>query len=144
MLEGMKSELHLLLTSVGRRVELVRAFRGAFQRLGLSGKIFATERDWLAPAAHCVDHCFLVPPTCDPTYPSILSEICRTHGIRLVLPLIDPDIPILAGIKQALGEEGTIAGVVNTEAAAIGADKWKTYQFFSRLGLATPRTWLAR
>lgn len=136
-------EVNVLLTSVGRRVELVRAFREAYARLGIGGKIFATDSDWLAPAAHHVDHCTLVPEVIDPRYPRILLDICRRHRIDLVLPLIDPDIPILAEIKELLAADGTRAAVVDRGAAAIGADKWSTFQFFSRIGLPTPESWLA-
>ena len=52
---------NILLTSVGRRVELVRAFRSVYTEFGLPGRIFATDVDWLAPAMQFVDSAHLVP-----------------------------------------------------------------------------------
>ena len=137
----MVANLNILLTSVGRRVELVRSFRAAYQRLGMTGKILATDTDWLAPAAHLVDRCFVVPPTPSSEYPQSIRKICREHQVRLVLPLIDPDIPILSRIASELFTTETIAGVVEPQAAEIGADKWQTCRFFAELGLETPKSW---
>ncbi|HHH82980.1 MAG TPA: hypothetical protein ENL35_08315, partial [Chloroflexi bacterium] len=44
------SEINLLFTSVGRRVELMNAFREAYARLGLRGRLVAPDTDPLAPA----------------------------------------------------------------------------------------------
>lgn len=140
----MKTPLNVLLTSVGRRAELVRSFRAAYQRLGLAGKIFATDADWLAPAAHLVDRCFLVPPCTDTRLPAILREICNQYDVGLVLPLIDPDIPILARLANDLANSKTRFGVVAPAAAEIGGDKWRTCSFFRALDLATPQTWLGQ
>ena len=41
--------VNILFTSVGRRVELVRAFRRAYERLKLAGRIVAVDIDPLAP-----------------------------------------------------------------------------------------------
>jgi carbamoyl-phosphate synthase large subunit len=137
----MVAPLNILLTSVGRRGELVRSFRAAYQRLGIDGRILATDADWLAPAAHLVDRCFVVPPTHTPEFPQVIRKICAEHDVRLVLPLIDPDIPVLSRLAPDLVSILTIVGVVGQQAAAIGADKWQTSRFFAELGLATPRTW---
>ncbi len=49
------SNVNLLFTSAGRRVELLRAFRRAYEALGIGGSITITDIDPLAPttASHC-------------------------------------------------------------------------------------------
>jgi carbamoyl-phosphate synthase large subunit len=132
----------ILFTSVGRRVELMRYFRRALDALQLEGPLLATDIDVLAPAFQIVDRGYLVPRVHEDGYIDRLVEICEHEQVRLVLPLIDPDIPRLAAARARFEAVGTIVGVVPAEGAAICSDKWKTYQFFQQLGLATPQSWL--
>lgn len=138
----MTSSTSVLFTSAGRRVELLRAFKRAYADLGLRGNTVAVDIDRLAPALQEADRCYIVPPLSDPAYISTLSEICRRERVHLIFPLIDPDIPVLAQHRQELEATGARVVVVSQEAAATTADKWLTYQFFRRLDVPTPRSWL--
>jgi len=134
--------VNVLFTSVGRRVELLRAFRRACQSLGLDGRIVAVDIDPLAPALQAADRPYVVPRLTEPDYVPALVEICRCEAIDMLFPLIDPDIPVLARHRGALEATGARLAVVSPEAAALTADKWATTQFFRRLNLPTPRSWL--
>jgi carbamoyl-phosphate synthase large subunit len=134
--------VNLLFTSVGRRVELLRAFRRAYQALELEGRIVAADVDPLAPALQLADRPYLVPRLTESGYIPTLVEICRREQISLILPLIDPDIPVLAKNRAAIEATGARPAVVSPEAAATTADKYLTTQFFRELGLSTPRSWL--
>jgi carbamoyl-phosphate synthase large subunit len=138
----MRKTLNVLFTSVGRRVELLRAFRQAYADLGLSGNIVAVDIDPLAPALQEADRPYIVPRLSEPNYIPTLVEICRRERIHLIFPLIDPDIPVLARHRQVLESTGARVVVVPEESANIAADKWLTYQFFLKLGIPTPRSWL--
>lgn len=134
--------LNTLFTSVGRRVELVRAFRSAYTRLGLDGNIVALDIDPLAPALRLADRPYIVPRLSSTEYLSTVLEICRREEIGLVLPLIDPDIPVLARAKYEIEQTGARVGVVSAHAAELTGDKWLTQEFFRSLGLHTPISWL--
>lgn len=134
--------MNILFTSVGRRVELLRAFRKAFVHLGVDGRISGTDVDALAPALQVIDRPHLVPTVDDPTYVDVLARVCQEDNIDLVYPLIDPDIPILADAAERLAETGAVIGVMSPQAVATITDKWTTYQFFRQLGIATPDSWL--
>jgi len=123
------SEINLLFTSVGRRVELMNAFREAYARLGLRGRLVATDIDPLAPALQNVDRAYLV-------------QICEQEDIRLIFPLIDPDIPLLARHAEDFRSVGAQAVVGSPDAADLTRDKWKTHAFLDELGVPAPRTWL--
>lgn len=137
-----KHDVNLLFTSVGRRVELMRAFRRAYAGLDLPGRIVATDIDPLAPALHEVDVPYLVPRFTTPDYIPALVDICQREQITAIFPLIDPDIPLLAQHRTALEATGARLAVVPTAAAAIAADKWLTYRFFVDTGIPTPQSWL--
>lgn len=136
---------NILFTSVGRRVELMRLFRASYRALSDDGHIVATDIDSLAPALHALgagDKTYLVPRSSDESFVSRLLEICTKERIDLVLPLIDPDIPVLANEGQRFNEMGILAGSVNSRAAAITRDKWETVGFLRSLGIPVPETWL--
>jgi carbamoyl-phosphate synthase large subunit len=137
-----KNEFNVLFTSVGRRVELLRAFRSAYHALQLPGRIVAVDIDPLASALREAGCPYIVPRLMDSDYIPTLIKICRHERINLIFPLIDPDISVLAMNRQVFQTAGAHPAVVSPEAADIAADKWKTSQFFNRLGLSTPRSWL--
>lgn len=136
------SLINLLFTSVGRRVELLRAFKNAYQALALEGHIIGLDIDPIAPALNVVDCPYIVPRLSHPNYLEKLCQICRREKVDLIFPLIDPDIPFLAQHRQRLAEAGAKVVVVPEESAAIAADKWQTGHFFRNLNLTTPKSWL--
>lgn len=134
--------MNVLFTSAGRRVELLRSFRAAYQRLSLAGRVVVTDIDPLAPAIQVADAHYMVPRYTSPDYVPALAEICRREQINVVFPLIDPDIPILAHHRAALEATGTQLAVVSAEAAAVARDKWMTRALFESVDLPVPRSWL--
>lgn len=135
-------ETNLLFTSAGRRVELLRAFRKAYADLGIAGRIIAVDMDPLAPALHEADASFILPPLSDPSYASALIDICRREPVALVVPLIDPDIAVLASLAEQVEAVGARPLVLSRESVAVTADKWLTHGFFEEVGVPVPRTWL--
>jgi carbamoyl-phosphate synthase large subunit len=133
--------INVLFTSVGRRVELLRAFHRAYQSLELSGHIVAVDIDPLASALQEADCSYIVPRLSDPAYPPVLVEICKREQVHMVFPLIDPDIPVLAQYRQEIEATGAHVIVVSEEAANLTADKWQTYCFFQKIGVPTPMSW---
>lgn len=131
-----------MFTSVGRRVELVRAFRAAYQELGLQGSIIALDIDPLAPALQLASRPYIVPRVDSPSYLPAVLEICRKEQADLIFPLIDPDIPVLAASRATIEETGARLALIPASAVAITGDKWLTGEFFRNLKLPTPRSWL--
>jgi carbamoyl-phosphate synthase large subunit len=122
-------------------VELVRAFRRAYEKLGLPGRVVAADHDPLAPSLHVADRSFVVPPMSSPDYIPSLRKICRDEGVGLIFPLIDPDIAVLAAHRVLLEADGARLASVPLEAAATTADKWETLGVFRSLGLRVPMSW---
>ena len=133
--------VNVLFTSVGRRVELMREFRKAYGELGLRGSIVATDIDPLAPALQEVDRYYMVPRLNDERYLPTLAGICGQESIQLIFPLIDPDIPVLAGGRHRLEKAGARLTSLSASEATTANDKLLTHEFFQSLGLRTPRTW---
>lgn len=129
---------NILFTSAGRRVSLIRQFRKSLQDLSLPGKIVTTDLQKNAPAPFVADFRELVPRVTDPTYIEVLKAICRRHHIRLLVPLIDSELHLLAPHKQAFSDIGVTMLVSGPEVNDICFDKRKTAIFFQKAGVRTP------
>ena len=79
-----------MLTSVGQRVDIARAFRGA------GATVLGVDADPLAPALYHCDLHVIVPRIADPEYVPTLARLRADHDVRLVVPLNDLDFPVLA------------------------------------------------
>ena len=103
--------MNVLFTSVGRRVELLKAFRAAYRSLQLEGRIVALDVDPLAPALQLADEPYIVPSVNSPDYVPALIGICAEERVEVVFPLIDPDIQVLAQHCAKLEAAGTKVAV---------------------------------
>ena len=112
------------------------------QELGVVGTIVATDMEHLAAGLRVADRHYIVPSVSSPEYPGRTLENCRKEGITAIFPLIDPDIPVLASLRNELFRCGVKSAVVSEAAAETTGDKWKTYLFFDQLSIPTPKTWL--
>jgi len=127
---------NVLLTSVGRRVSLVRFFK---ESLGSRGYVFAADCDSTAPGLYFADRGFLLPKVTDRNYVPVLMERCKELGIKLVVPLIDPELPVLAKAKDLFIQEGIIPLVSDYEVVMITYDKLQTAKFFDEYRIPAPR-----
>ncbi len=133
----MAGPYHVLLSSAGRRVALLRLFREALVQLGLEGQVYAADISPLASAFQAADDRFLVPRCDDPAFIPAMLELCRRRRIRLLVPTIDPELPIYAAHRRDFAAIGTTVAVGGPELAALGADKVRTHTWLSEQGLPT-------
>src|SRR3954471_11513148 len=96
----MTKQFNVLLSSAGRRVGLLRLFRAALADLQLPGKIVACDVTPLAAAWQEADIRCLVPRCNAPDYIERLTQICLQHDVRLIVPTIDTELPVLAAHRQ--------------------------------------------
>src|SRR5690606_32947770 len=96
----------VLISSAGRRVELLRGFRRALAALGLDGRIIATAAAWDYSVVHEAVEGFLVRRLDDPAYVPALLELCEKQAVDLVVPTIDTEMPAWVASRhefEALG-----------------------------------------
>jgi carbamoyl-phosphate synthase large subunit len=122
-----------MLTSVGQRVDIVRAFRAA------GAVTLGVDADPLAPALYHCDLRIVVPRIADPAYVSTLADLRKKHDVQLVVPLNDLDFPVLARERAALAP--ALVLLPDAEASARMSDKLDAHHFFAANGIASPRSW---
>ncbi len=135
----MAKPVNILFEAAGRRVSLVRAFRKALDATGIAGKTIAANSDRRAAALYVADLAEIVPRVSAPDYIEALLGLCRKHEVSLLVPLIDPALPVLAARASEFAGVGTRLMVSSPEAIAIGANKIATGAFFRANGFRTPQ-----
>jgi carbamoyl-phosphate synthase large subunit len=132
---------NILITSAGRRAKLLAAFQRELATLLPEGRVFGADvRPELSVACQLASGSFAVPPIDDRSYVPRLLEICREHEIALVVPTIDPELPVLAKHRAAFAESGVNVAVSDESYIQICGDKRKTEPWFLERGLYVPKT----
>jgi carbamoyl-phosphate synthase large subunit len=125
-----KRDFAVLLTGVGKRYDIVSAFRQ-------HAVVVAADPNPLAPAQYAADHRYPVPRIDDPDYVPALERLCERHDVRAVVPLTDLDLEVLAVARR----DGRLpAFVPDPEIARSTFDKYETHLLLERHGLPSPPT----
>jgi carbamoyl-phosphate synthase large subunit len=123
----------VLLTSVGQRVDIARAFRDA------GATTLGVDADPFAPALYHCDLHAIVPRIADPAYVPALAVLRDEHEARLVVPLNDLDFPVLARERERLAP--ALVLLPDPEVSTRMSDKLEAHRFFVASGIPSPRSW---
>lgn len=133
----MSSSFNVLISSAGRRVELMDNFRDALQRLGLEGRVLAIDMSRQSPAFHMADEAFLVPRCTSPEFIPRVLALCEEQKIDLIIPTIDTELAIYAENRDIFAAKGVTIAVSSPEVIAIANDKRATHEWLTQQGLPT-------
>ncbi len=131
--------MKILFTSVGRRVELMQAFHSAAERLEVDLTIIGADITKSAPALQFCDKMEIVCRISDNNYIPILLSVCEREKIDCLIPTIDTDLLILAENKGVFEQIGTKVLISRPEKVKLCRDKNYTADYFTSLGLKSPR-----
>jgi carbamoyl-phosphate synthase large subunit len=134
--------LNILMTAGSRRVPLVHAFRNALRTTAAGGRIIVTDVNPLSPAVHVADRAYRVPLANDPGYLTELLAICDAERIRLVVPTIDDELPIIAAGRAQFAALGAIAACSAEPTSTLCNDKYATCRHLREAGVRAVQTWL--
>lgn len=124
--------MKILITSVGRRVSLVRSFQKELKLIDPLGKVYATDSNpILSAACQVADEFFKAPRLDEPNYIGDLIELCKIHGINLIIPTIDTELLDLASNKVRFEEHGIKVVISSVDFVSKCRDKRKIHKFFS-------------
>ena len=133
--------MRILFTGSGRRVNLLRYFRKSAERHGIDLEIHVTDTNGFAAAWQVADHTHQVHPARDPKFLDEVEQICADASVDLLIPLIDPELPVLAAARQRVESTGTRLLLSDLETIQITSDKLSTHDHFAASGIATVDTW---
>lgn len=128
--------MKILFTSVGRRVELIQAFRYAAEKIGIRLIIIGADITDTAPAMLFCDKTIIVPRINDAAYIPYLVKYCIENSVDALIPTIDTDLMLLAKNKDKFGK--TKVFISSLEKISLCRDKRLTADYFHSLGLKSP------
>ena len=130
----------VLISSVGRRSQLVECFREAFRELGIPGRVIGTDQDpERAPAAHLVDKCHRVPHCGNPQFIDEVLRIGREEGVHLIVPTIDPELAVYANARERFLRHAITVAISDPQTIEIASDKTETNEWLLENGFSTVR-----
>jgi carbamoyl-phosphate synthase large subunit len=136
--------LTVLITSAGRRNQLIGCFRRSAETLSLKLRVLAADlRPELSSACAQADAGFKVPRCTAPDYIPALLRLCETEKVDLLVPTIDPELTVLSRAREEFAAIGTRVVVSAPEVTMLAQDKFGTAELLKRAGVSTPKTlWL--
>ena len=91
------SNYNVLITSAGRRVELVQAFQKELKGVFASAVVYTADmQPVLSSACQVSDGSLVVPRVTDDGYIDKLLELCLQNRVGMVVPTIDTELQVLA------------------------------------------------
>lgn len=130
--------MKVLFTSVGRRVELIQAFRQAANELNVELTIIGADIASDAPALFFCDETKIVCRIKDKNYIPRLLAICEIEKVDCLIPLLDTELLLLAENKKHFEEIGTKVLISAADKVRLCRDKNYIADYFVSLGLKSP------
>ena len=120
---------------------MVNIFRQASESMDVTLGLIAidTVPEW-SPACECADDCFQVPTCSDPRFPDVIESICSDLQVRLVIPTIDPELPVYMNHRERLMEAGASVLIPKRQVVQIANDKALTARMLDDIGVPVPET----
>ena len=93
--------MNILITSAGRRVELIRAFQAELKKKFPFSKVYTAEvnPEW-SSACRVSDEFFTIPRVDNENYINSILELCIKKEIKIVIPSIDTELLVLSDSKE--------------------------------------------
>lgn len=138
-----RKNLTIMISSAGRRGELLQCFRASAAELGISLTILACdlEPEWSA-ACQLADRCFAVPRADSDDYIPALLSLCKAQGVDLLIPTIDTELLPLSENLHRFREAGIWVSVGDPAFVQMARDKMATALALDALDITTPATFL--
>ena len=131
-----RPRLRVLLSSAGRRVELLELFLGA--GAAQVTVIAADACPELSPACQLVSTAVRVPPASSDEFVPAMKALCDREEIDLLVPTIDPELLPLAQAMAAFLPTHVV--VSDPDAVVVTGDKLATARHLAAVGLPVPTT----
>ena len=132
--------MNILITSCGRRTQLIKYFKNEFKDIG---NVVVTDCDELAPALYFADKFYITNKINDINYINDLIEICKKENIKGIMSLIDPELSLLAKNKEKFKEIGVELIGSNYEATELCFDKYEFFKFLNENNFKCAKTYIS-
>lgn len=130
----MGNKPNMLLTSIGKRVQLIKHLEQSFNVVG-------ADAGELNPAKAFVHKFYRIPKVNEDGYAECLLDICKKEEIKVLIPLYEGEFEILYNLREKFQNIGTILLLSNSEILSLCKDKIKTYKYFLNSKINIPKVY---
>jgi len=117
---------NILITSAGRRVDLVESFKVEIRNIDVELKVFCTDLcPKLSSACQVADGFFQAPHVTDQHYILFLKQMCVENSISLIIPTIDTELLVLSRHREDFLKFGV--NIIISDTCLIEACRNKNY-----------------
>lgn len=135
--------VNVLITGMGATTA-ISVLKGLRKQRELDVRIIGTdinEGNRIAGSSLC-DKFYKVPYAVEDTYIPKLLEICEMENVRIIFPIIDIELEIIASAIEKFKDKGIFLWLSESKTVEICNDKYNTFRFFKENGFPTPESWL--
>ncbi|SQC08429.1 carbamoyl phosphate synthase-like protein [Clostridium perfringens] len=132
--------MNILITSCGRRTQLIKYFKNEFKGIG---NVVVTDCDELAPALYFADKFYITSRINNKNYIDNLIEICKKEEIKGIMSLIDPELSLLAKNKEKFEEIGVELIGSDYETTELCFDKYEFFKFLNKNNFKCAKTYIS-
>ncbi len=137
----MRKKINILITSAGRRCQLIDCFRKDAQELDVHSRIFAVDlNSKMSSACHYADTAFDVCRCTEPNYIDEIMSICNNNEIQLIIPTIDTELHVFSLAKKQFKDSGINVAISNSQIIELCRNKFFTAQALEKIGVNVPRS----
>ena len=130
---------NILITSAGRRVELVNSFKTECAKLNKKLKVFCTDvNPELSSACKVADLYFHAPKVTSKEYIGFLKKICADNSIVVIIPTIDTELLTLAEHREEFLKLGINIIISDTSLIKACSNKYLTADLLNKIDIKTP------
>lgn len=132
---------HVLISSAGRRGELLRIFQQSLADWRGEGSVFAIDRSALTAAGWLSSGVDTVPAIAEDGFIPATLEVCRRRQIRHLVPTIDTELSKYAAAREHFEAIGTTVWVSDPATISISQSKRATNAWLRANGFPCPQQW---
>jgi carbamoyl-phosphate synthase large subunit len=130
---------NILISSSGRRVELVNLFKLAIKDFKLDSKVIGFDASSTAPTIKFVDDFVLSPKLSESNFKQKLYETISNKSIGLIIPTIDTELEFYSKLKKELKTKlNCLVLISDFEVISIFRNKLISHEFFISSGFKSP------
>ena len=131
---------NILISSAGKRVELVKAFKKELQLICPNSKVYSCDSNpELSAACEYSKNWFKVPRISEPNYFEVLLDNCLKYNIKLIIPTIDTELLVMATKKNLFLKNNIIPIVSSVSFIKKCKDKREIHNFFKNKSIETAK-----
>ncbi|MCW3019092.1 MAG: carbamoyl-phosphate synthase [Solirubrobacterales bacterium] len=132
--------MNILITSLSRKVPLLKAVREALDASPHDGVVWGADSDPECVGSYFADRFWQMPPLDREGTSRLLLEFCTSEEIALLIPTRDGELPFFAALREQLAAQGTHISLGSPEAIAVCLDKLRFHEHCLREGISTVPT----